>query len=119
MWYLLKVYSKDRWVRYFYLGSFVLQAGLWVEVIRNVGFINKTITLILHTTIVTGANLYSQWYSIYYIPLIGLILMLSNFMVGLWLFRKEPILARILAGCTVLVEIALGIALSIVIRINT
>jgi hypothetical protein len=92
---------------------------VWVEVIRNVSYINKEITFIIHTSVIAGANLYGQWWSVYYFPGAGLVILLINFLLSVWFFRKEPLLARCLMAATVGVQVTLFILTYLIIRVNT
>lgn len=119
MLYSLKVYTQDRWVRALFFFSAVLELVIWGQVFYNMRYINKELTFIIHTNILAGANWYGQWWSIYYFPGAGLLVLLMNFFIALLLFKKDPILARCLAAATVVFEALLIVLTYTIIRINT
>jgi hypothetical protein len=119
MLYSLKVFNKDRWIRYLFLLGLVVQGIIWGYVIANVGYINKEVSFIAHTTIIAGANLSGSWWNIYCFSGAGVVVWVLNFFLAVWFFSKEVFLARILAAVTVVVEIVLLILIGTLIHLNT
>ena len=119
MIYALKVYSKDRWIRYLFALAFLSNILLWGYTAYQAQYINRELTFIVHTTIVSGANLYGQWWSIYYFPLAGLLLLIANFFAAFHVFSKEITLARVLALVSVIIQFLLVGLIVTLIRLNT
>lgn len=103
-----------QWV---FVGSFILNAvnwGLIAFFIRPVDF-----PLILHYNVYFGVDVIGFWWQVYFLPLIGLMILLVNAFLGYHFYsQKERSVAHLLMLATFISQIAVTIATTCIIMIN-
>ena len=75
-------------------------------------------SLFLHYNILFGVDLIGSWGQIFYIPLVGAIIFVVNFLLGWFLFKKTELPAYLLLAMSILCQIFLGITASLVVFLN-
>ena len=73
---------------------------------------------LLHYNIFLGIDLIGSWWQIYYIPILGLIILLINFIIGWLIFIKAKILCYFLVITALISQIFLIISTIFIILIN-
>ena len=104
-------------VHWVFIGSFILNAvnwGLIAFFIRPVDF-----PIILHYNVYFGVDVIGDWWQIYYLPIIGLLILAANTLLGyLFYQQKERIVAHLLMLATFIVQIAILVAVACLLMIN-
>jgi hypothetical protein len=104
-------------VHWVFIGSFILNAvnwGLIAFFIRPVDF-----PIILHYNVYFGVDVIGDWWQIYYLPIIGLVILAANTLLGyLFYQQKERIVAHLLMLATFIVQIAILVAVACLLMIN-
>lgn len=72
----------------------------------------------LHYNIYLGIDLIGNWYKIYFLPLLGLIILLVNTLLAYYILKKERILAYFLVSASTFAQIILLVAGAIVVLLN-
>lgn len=72
----------------------------------------------LHYNIYLGVDQLGSWYQIFLLPALGLVLFLFNLILQTVAFRKEKLLATMLAVATVLIEGLLLFAMALIVLLN-
>ena len=114
---LKKSYFQDNTVRGILILSALANLGLWIYLFANK--ISGPYPVILHYSLLSGVDYLGEYYKIFSIPLVGLILFLGNGIVGYWLYSREKLATYFLIIATLEIQIFLFIAGAALIRINS
>ncbi|HPA25921.1 MAG TPA: hypothetical protein PLK76_04150 [bacterium] len=109
------LYFKDKFIRWGLISSFFLNLFLWVILYRKIPI--QVEPIVLRYNIYVGINLIGSWWQVFYLPLIGLAILIFNFLLAKMMFLKEKFLARLIAMMTIIAQIFLmmiGILLTII-----
>lgn len=109
------LYFKDKFIRWGLIISLFLNLFLWVILYRKIPI--QVEPIVLRYNIYVGINLIGSWWQVFYLPLIGLAIIIFNFLLAKMMLVKENFLARLLAVVTVICQIFLtmiGILLTII-----
>lgn len=103
-----------QWMLIGALGLNVLTWGIIVYFLRRVDF-----PIILHYNVYFGVDVIGSWWQVYFLPLIGLLILLINSSLGyLFYDKKERTVAHLLMLATLIVQITVLVAVSCVLLIN-
>lgn len=92
----------------------VLSWGLLAFFIKAVDF-----PIILHYNVYFGVDLIGDWWQVYFLPLVGLVVLLTNLMLGFFFYsQKERIITHILLLAATMVQVVICIGVINIIRIN-
>ncbi|HEX8973915.1 MAG TPA: hypothetical protein VF817_00305 [Patescibacteria group bacterium] len=104
-------------VHWVLIGSLILNIANWGAMayfIRPVDF-----PLVLHYNVYFGVDMIGAWWQLYFLPLIGLVILLINAFLGyLFYGQKERIVAHMLMLATFLVQVGISIAVAGLLMIN-
>lgn len=104
-------------VQWVVIAALVVNAANWAVVayfIRPVDF-----PIILHYNVYFGVDVIGAWWQIYFLPLIGLVIMTVNAVLGyLFYQQKERIVAHLLILATFIVQVGISIAVASLLLIN-
>ena len=104
-------------VHWVFIGAFILNLvnwGLIAYFIRPVDF-----PIILHYNVYFGVDVIGDWWQVYYLPLIGLLILLANTILGYFFYQqKERIVAHLLMLATFIAQIGITIAVACLLMIN-
>ena len=110
-------YFHSSLVQWVLIGALILNAGNWAAVaffMRPVDF-----PIILHYNVYFGVDVIGPWWQVYFLPAVGLIILLINSVLGyLFYGQKERIVAHLLMLATFIVQIVVTIAVVSVLIIN-
>jgi|SRR3989344_8803564 len=116
MFYSPKLFFKDPWIFGPLIGSVLSQLIVWWYILAN---IKPTVEQIfLHYNVVFGVDLIGDWWKIYYLPLVGIIVMLVNYISGLYFYGHDKLLSRVLTFFTVFFHVFLLIAIVLIVDKN-
>jgi hypothetical protein len=75
--------------------------------------------IILHYNVYFGVDVIGAWWQVYFLPLIGLVILSVNTVLGyLFYQQKERIVAHLLILATFIVQIGISIAVASLLLIN-
>jgi hypothetical protein len=104
-------------VQWVIIAALVVNATNWGVIayfIRPVDF-----PIILHYNVYFGVDVIGAWWQIYFLPLIGLVIMTVNAVLGyLFYQQKERIVAHLLILATFIVQVGISIAVASLLLIN-
>lgn len=110
-------YFHSSLVQWVIIGALLLNVLNWSMIaffIRPVDF-----PIILHYNVYFGVDVIGAWWQLYFLPLVGLIILLVNSTLGYSFYdQKERMVAHLLMLGTFIVQIALTIAVSSLLLIN-
>ena len=110
-------FFRSALVHWILIGSIVLNFANWCLIaffIRPVDF-----PIVLHYNVYFGVDVIGAWWQVYFLPLIGLVILLVNSVLGyLFYGQKERIVGHLLLLAAFIVQISLTIAVASVLLIN-
>jgi len=102
--------------------AFIINILLWIFLywqIRKIIDSNPEYTNIpLHYNVFFGIDQYGKWYKIFLIPLAGLVIFLINSVTSFIIYSKKNILSYFLTFITLISQIILALAGTLIILIN-
>lgn len=118
---LKRIFSQDFFrsglVHWVFIGALLLNAvdwGLIAFFIRPVDFL-----IILHYNVYFGVDVIGDWWQVYFLPLIGLLIMVINAVLGYVFYQqKERLIAHLLMLATFIVQIGITVAVACLLTIN-
>ncbi len=118
---LINFFSKEYFhsglIQWVLIGSLILNVANWIFIaffIRPVDF-----PIILHYNVYFGVDVIGSWWQMYFMPLIGLLILFVNAVLGyLFYQRKERIAAHLLMLTTFIVQLGLSIAVTSLLLMN-
>jgi hypothetical protein len=112
-----KEFFRSALVQWVTIGSLIINIIIWgliIFFIRPVDF-----PIILHYNVYFGVDVIGSWWQIYFLPLIGLLILSVNTFLGyLFYQQKERIVAHLLVLATFIVQICITIAVASLLIIN-
>lgn len=116
MFYLLKIFFKDPWVLLPLIISALSEGYMWYYILSNLGGRNDN--LFLHYNIIFGVDLVGSWWKILFLPLGGLAVIVVNYLLSLWLYNIDKIVARMLTMFCGVFLLFLSLAVYLIVDIN-
>lgn len=115
--FLSKEFFRNALVQWVIIVSLVINFinwGLIAYFIRPVDF-----PIILHYNVYFGVDVIGSWWQVYFLPLIGLLILAVNTILGFLFYQqKERIVAHLLVLATFIVQICITIAVASLLLIN-
>lgn len=113
----LKEFFRSALVHWVLIGSIILNAinwGLIAYFIRPVDFL-----IVLHYNVYFGVDVIGDWWQVYLLPLIGLIILIANTILGYMFYqKKERLAAHLLMLATFIVQIGVTVGVAGLLAIN-
>ncbi len=110
-------YFHSGLIQWVFIGSFVVNAANWAFIsffIRPVDF-----PIILHYNVYFGVDVIGDWWQIYFMPLIGLLILSVNSILGYLFYQQtERVVAHLLMLATFIAQIGISIAVASLLLIN-
>jgi len=110
-------FFKSGLVHWVFIGALLLNAlnwGLVAFFIRPVDFF-----IILHYNVYFGVDVIGDWWQVYFLPFIGLLIMLVNAILGYVFYQqKERLIAHLLMLATFIIQVGITIAVASLLIIN-
>lgn len=98
------------------LGVLLMQFFIWWYIFSNIQPSDEQI--FLHYNIIFGIDLVGVWWKILYLPIIGGIMFLFNFLLSYFFYNFDRFLARLLAAWIFLIHIFLLVAVVLLVGLN-
>ena len=105
MFYSPKLFLKDYWISGPLVASLALQGAVWWYVLANIHPSSEQ--FFLHYNVVFGVDLIGAWWKIYLLPAVGLLVLLLNYILGLYFYREDRLLSRLFSFFTLFFQIFL------------
>jgi uncharacterized membrane protein len=105
-----------RWVWSLALLIWLVITGLIT--FKTVPIIYKKTAVPLHYNIHFGVDTIGQWWHIYLVPAIGLVILLVNFILATFMWSKESVLAYLAATATLVLQIILLVATIFIVSLS-
>ncbi|MFH1286830.1 MAG: hypothetical protein ABII02_03705 [Candidatus Magasanikbacteria bacterium] len=96
--------------------SVLVNLASWFWLLWNIRFVDEQI--FLHYNILFGVDLVGNAQKIFYLPLLGLCILIFNTLLGWVLFSKDKFAAQALHTVSVFCQIAIFISSSILVFLN-
>lgn len=115
--FFLQEYFRSSLVQWMIIGSLFLNVVNW----GLIAFFNRPVDfpIILHYNVYFGVDVIGAWWQVYFLPLIGLVILLLNSVLGyLFYTQKERMVAHLLMLSSFIVQIIMTIAVACLLTIN-
>ncbi len=96
--------------------SLLINVATWIWLLVRIGPQEENI--FLHYNILFGVDLIGTWTKVFYLPLIGLFILLVNAIIGWLLFRTDKFITQMFNAISLLCQIFILIASSLIIFLN-
>lgn len=110
-------YFHSSLIQWVFIGSLLLNLANWAAVaffIRPVDFL-----IVLHYNVYFGVDLIGSWWQMYFMPLVGLLILLVNADLGyLFYQRKQRIAAHLLMLAAFIAQAGISIAVASLLLMN-
>lgn len=114
--YPLRLYLKHLPNRIMLIASVALNLVSWGWLLWNIR--PQEGSIFLHYNVLFGVDLTGPWYSVFYAPAAGLVIILLNAALGWFLFGKDKFAAHVLNGVALLCQVFLVIVASLLVFLN-
>lgn len=116
-YYPLKLYIKKLSVGGFFGIGLIVNIAIWLMLWLQIPRTEEHI--FLHYNILFGIDLIGPATHVFFVPLAGLVILVVNFVAGIFLYNKDKFTAQLLAFAAAFVHIFLIIAASLLVFLNT
>lgn len=116
MFYFYKLYFRDLWVSAPLLSVILIQIFLWGYLFFNIR--PDAGQIFLHYSIIFGVDLVGDWWKIYYLPLVGVLVVLFNYFFSGLLYSVDKFLARLLSFWVLFFHLFLMAGTILLVRLN-
>jgi len=114
--YPLKLYLRHKTIIILLGFSLALNVFSWLWLLIQIRPQKELI--FLHYNILFGVDLIGQWWKVFYIPLVGLIIILANALLGWLFFNKDKFIAKFLNFVSLFCQIFLFIVSALLVFLN-
>jgi hypothetical protein len=110
---------RDNFFRVNFSLSIIINFLIWVFIAwRFIPLVKPGEPMPLHFNIYFGIDFIGEWYKLLFIPLLGIIFILTNFFLADILYLRDKIISFFLLGASTFAQIILFIAVYMIILIN-
>ncbi|MEA2088888.1 MAG: hypothetical protein U9O55_03560 [Patescibacteria group bacterium] len=110
-----KFFFKDKIIFANLIISIIINSIIWINLLR----IKKVGEMIpLHYNVYFGIDYIGDWHKIFIVPLIGIIILIINFLLALLIYYKDKFISYILVFTVLFVQIILFLASLSIVWIN-
>lgn len=110
-------FFKSSLVHWALIASLLLNILNWIALAYFIRPVDFPITL--HYNVYFGVDIIGSWWQVYFLPAIGLLLLLVNTALGYFFYQqKDRIIGHVLLLATCIAEVAVSIAVAGIIMIN-
>ncbi|HYE59996.1 MAG TPA: hypothetical protein VEA18_02320 [Candidatus Kapabacteria bacterium] len=114
--YPLKLYLRHRPHLILLSIAALFHLSIWVVIL---GYVRpQDDPIFLHYNILFGVDLLGVWWKVYYVPLGGLAILLTNALIGWLLFQKDKFISYLLLGGAMVCQVFILIAAILLILLN-
>lgn len=116
MFYSPKLYLKDLWISVPIISVILIQIYIWWDLIANIH--PDSGQIFLHYNIIFGVDLVGDWWKIFYLPLVGMGVLLVNYFLSFMFYGSDKFLARLLSFWVLFFHIFLTVGVVLLVRLN-
>lgn len=111
------LYIRDRWVWIPLVGVVVTQIFIWWNLVANIR--PEVGQIFLHYNIIFGVDLVGDWWQIFYLPAVGIFVLLLNYLLSAVFYSFDKFLARLLAIWTLFFHLFLLASIIFLVQLNS
>ncbi|MFH1456880.1 MAG: hypothetical protein ABIF17_02055 [Patescibacteria group bacterium] len=101
----MAILSKNTIVRFNFIFGFILNIALWLFLYWQVE--PQTEPIILRSNIYFGISFIGDWWRVFFLPLVGFVILIVNFILANVLLKHKPFLTYFLMLTSTLCQIVL------------
>ncbi len=116
MFYSPKLYIRDWWVLTSGIWVILAQIFMWAYIFINIHPGDDQ--FLLHYNIIFGVDLAGEWWKILYLPISGLLVVLTNFLISYYFYGEERFMSRLLANMAAFFHVLLLVATVLIVGLN-
>jgi hypothetical protein len=117
MFYPPKLYFRDLWISSPLIGAILIQLFLWWNLAANIR--PDAGQVFLHYNIIFGVDLVGDWWQIFYLPVVGIIVILSNYLFSAVFYSFDKFLARLLSFWVLFFHVFLLASIVFLVKLNS
>lgn len=114
--YSIKLYFRNKaniiFLSLSLLANIFVWLWLWLEIEP------QTEPIFLHYNILFGVDYIDAWQKVFYLPAMGLLILLVNAFLGWWLFNRDKFMAQLLNAGSFICQIFLVVAAVLLVFLN-
>lgn len=114
--YPIKLYLKDKPNLIMLSLSLLINILSWLWLVFQIKPQQEEI--FLHYNILFGVDYIGSWWKVFYLPIFGLLILLTNTLVGWFLFGKDKFVAQILNAVNLFCQIFIFVAAALLVFLN-
>lgn len=112
-------FLPDRKIRLAFIISLGLNIASWVIALwAALPYYGKDDFMVLHKTIYFGIDWLGPWYEMLFLPCLGLIFIIFNFIIAQYIWRKEENLSHLISWTTIFLESFIVLVVYSIARLN-
>lgn len=113
----LRFFFKDAFILNFFIPALLLNIASWLSLMWQINA--KHATFFLHYTVYFGVDWTGQWYKIFFVPLVGLLILLGNFTTAFIFYRSRKIISYLLVIAAVFTQVLVLLQSILLILMNS
>lgn len=117
MFYSPKLFFRDVWVWVPLMLVIMIQSFLWWSMLTSIR--RDTDTIFLHYNIIFGVDLVGKWWRIFYLPLMGIGVLMINYFLAAAVYLFDKFLARFLTFWVLFFHLFLTVGIFLLVRLNS
>ncbi len=115
--YPIKLYVQHLPHAFMIMASLLINAGMWVQLLWQLHGSGAE-QIFLHYNMLFGVDAIGDWWKVLYLPMAGLFVLLLNIAIGWVLYQKDKFSGYVLSAATLLFQIFLFIASTLLVFLN-
>ena len=115
-------YRDDRWVKILFIFSVIINIGIWILLwlkMQPQSYLSESGEIPLHYNIYFGIDMIGSWFTVFIIPLIGLVVIIANNILGYIFYIKDKVISYALIIPELMIQLVLLIASFLLILLNS
>lgn len=112
----MSLYLKDKPISFSLIAGLVINFALWLLLYFRIPI--QIEPIVLRFNIYVGINLIGPWHNAFYFPLIGLLIIILNFILARLIFKKDRLSAHFLMTTALMAQIILLIFGGLIVMMN-
>ncbi|MDP3244544.1 MAG: hypothetical protein Q8M83_02695 [bacterium] len=113
----LRFFFKDALVLSLFILAAFLNVASWLSLMWQINA--KHATFFLHYTVYFGVDWTGQWYKIFFVPLVGLLILLGNFIAAFIFYHSRKIISYLLVLAAVFAQVLVLLQSVLLILMNS
>jgi len=114
--YSPRLFFRDWWISAPLIATAIIQIYIWYLLLANIR--PSLGQVFLHYNIIFGVDLVGEWWKIFYLPIVGLLVLLLNYALSFALYRSYKFLGRLLSFAVFIFHGFLLVGIALLVRMN-